>query len=80
MIKAAENNYTQVFIEAPHHAAHLLTWLMENAPEDLYLSLSIDLSTKGEKVHTHPIKTWRTFPLPSLAKKRVTYLLGFPVR
>lgn len=77
MIKQAERGYTQIFIEAPHQSENLFAWLCDHVSENLYLSLSIDLSTTHESVQTHTIKTWKSFPAPSLSRKRVTYLLGF---
>lgn len=57
--KALREDQTQIFIEAPHRNDKLLKEILTACIDDLRLSLSIGLTTPGEKIMTKSIAEWK---------------------
>jgi 16S rRNA (cytidine1402-2'-O)-methyltransferase len=70
-----KNNYTQIFIEAPHRNNHLLEDLLKECRTDTLLCIASALTGENEFVKTKKVSVWKK-SVPDLHKTPTVFLLG----
>jgi 16S rRNA (cytidine1402-2'-O)-methyltransferase len=66
---------TQLFIETPYRAHHLLEDLLTHLDKATALCIASDLTSKDEFIKTKTVEEWRRSK-PELQKKQVVFLIG----
>ncbi|NGX56184.1 MAG: Ribosomal RNA small subunit methyltransferase I [Candidatus Anoxychlamydiales bacterium] len=66
---------SQVFIETPYRSDRLLKFILSNIDENVYLSISINLTKKDEKVITKKIREFKKINL-IINKNPAVFVLG----
>ena len=72
---ALKNNYTQIFIEAPHRNNHLLEDLLNECRTETLLCIASALTDENEFVKTKNISEWKK-SVPDIQKIPTVFLLG----
>lgn len=74
--KAKKHGQTQLFIETPFRNAALFKDITDSCPDDIYLSIAMDIHGIQESCMTKKIGTWKKFP-PGLGKLPAVFILGY---
>lgn len=59
-LESKHKNQTQIFIETPYRNNHLKQLLFNTLKNETLLTIALDITGKGEKINTFPIKQWKT--------------------
>jgi 16S rRNA (cytidine1402-2'-O)-methyltransferase len=74
--RAKKYRQTQLFIETPFRNSALFKDITDSCPEDIYLSIAMDIHGIQESFATKKIGSWKKFP-PSLGKLPAVFILGY---
>lgn len=71
---SAQQDATQIFIEAPYRNQALLQAVLETCNADTLLCLATDITLESEMIHTRTIAAWRKKP-PDINRRPTVFLL-----
>lgn len=74
--RAAAENQSQIFIEAPYRNAKLFEALLKICAPTTMLTVATDLTSPAEFVKTCSVKEWSKQPVPDFAKRPSIFILG----
>lgn len=74
--RAKKFGQTQLFIETPFRNASLFKDITDSCPEDIYLSIAMDIHGAQESCTTKNIATWKKYPLAP-GKLPAVFMLGY---
>jgi 16S rRNA (cytidine1402-2'-O)-methyltransferase len=73
--ESLKRNQTQLFIETPYRNEKLYGALLNHCRPQTLLCVASDITLPGEQIQTHPIKKWKSLPMPELNRRPSIFLL-----
>ena len=76
-IESRHKNQTQIFIETPYRNNNLKQLLVTTLKNETLLTIALDVTGKGEKINTFPVKQWKTIDYDMPKSPAVFLFLSF---
>lgn len=74
--RAAAENQSQIFIEAPYRNAKLLDDILSACRPDTMLTVAADITAPDEFILTLPVSKWAKSPRPDINKHPAIFIIG----
>lgn len=76
-VESRHKNQTQIFIETPYRNNNLKQLLVTTLKNETLLTIALDVTGKGEKINTFPIKQWKAIDYDMPKSPAVFLFLSF---
>lgn len=73
---AQRHGETQIFIETPYRNQAIFDTALRVLSPDTLFSVAMDLTLPTQFIRTHPIRVWKSLPVPDLHKRLAVFLIG----
>lgn len=74
--RAASENQSQIFIEAPYRNAKLFEDILSGCRPETMVTVAADITGPQEFIKTLPVYAWRSSPRPDINKRPAIFILG----
>ena len=74
--RAAQEQQSQLFIEAPYRNAKLFEQALEVLAPATLLTVAVDITAPGQQIRTLPVGEWRRFGAPALNRRPALFIIG----